>query len=776
MGYFLASGDGEAVRRAWVKRFAARLWTVDFARPMMAALTVPAVRTLRVELDFHTRGDLAGLIWASEDRWSHPLLAYATERDYRGVTLAFDWVSGPGVKAMDAVNGPTLTIEGRNAAGEAATWYVRLWNYATGTPSAARVELDFDDMQSGFGMADGAVWAADIDRMFISIVPEGYDGTGESLAAGISTWVELRNLAANGVRSAIAMGDAFLPEHRLRICSGYDDSYHQPPERLVEQWRALGYRGIGNHYVGMSHYFALAQVGAGRFEVADGLCASAIAWHRGLLRAAATAGLELIFSLSFEVFDAHAPAAWAQRDHAGGRALTGWEPPSTLLSPCNGDAVGWLAGIAASFAELMAEGGGAVRFQVGEPWWWLGPAGRPCFYDTATVAAWTAEHGASPPMMADVNGERTAAERQFLDWLGERLAAATFAVRDAAGALAADRFQSLLLFYAPQVLDDARPDLRRANMPVGWGWPAWDVLQLEDYDYVTGGDEAGQAKARREVSATLGYPEAEQHYLSGFVLRAQDAAVAWRRIGEAAAGAMRSEVAEVLVWAWPQVARDGFTWTGLGEGENAVGQFHDVRFPLELGFDAVGGPVFATQVAQLASGHEQRNMQWAQGRLSYDAAPGVRSESDLVRLLEFFRARRGQAYAFRFRDPIDWRSCGTDAAIDARDQLLGIADGGRLRFELVKRYGEVEGGEERRITRPVADSVVVSVDGGQVFGWELDDGGVVRFEEPPPQGAEVRAGFAFDVPVRFAADRIDISLSRWRGGELPAVPLVEVRE
>ena len=40
----------------------------------------------------------------------------------------------------------------------------------------------------------------------------------------------------------------------------------------------------------------------------------------------------------------------------------------------------------------------------------------------------------------------------------------------------------------------------------------------------------------------------------------------------------------------------------------------------------------------------------------------------------------------------------------------------------------------------------------------------------------MRAGFVFDVPVRFATDRLDVSLSRWKAGELPAVPLVEVRE
>ena len=45
-----------------------------------------------------------------------------------------------------------------------------------------------------------------------------------------------------------------------------------------------------------------------------------------------------------------------------------------------------------------------------------------------------------------------------------------------------------------------------------------------------------------------------------------------------------------------------------------------------------------------------------------------------------------------------------------------------------------------------------------------------------PDGAEVRCGYRFDVPVRFAVDRLEISMSGFRSGEVPSVPLVEIRE
>jgi uncharacterized protein (TIGR02217 family) len=111
------------------------------------------------------------------------------------------------------------------------------------------------------------------------------------------------------------------------------------------------------------------------------------------------------------------------------------------------------------------------------------------------------------------------------------------------------------------------------------------------------------------------------------------------------------------------------------------------------------------------------------------------------------------------------------------DQWLGSGDGLRLSFKLVKHYGAPGAGEERRITRPVPGTVRVAVDGEeQGEGWSLLPGGVVQFEAPPAAGADVRAGFLFDVPVRFDSDRLDVSLSGWQSGEPLSVPMAEIRE
>ena len=70
----------------------------------------------------------------------------------------------------------------------------------------------------------------------------------------------------------------------------------------------------------------------------------------------------------------------------------------------------------------------------------------------------------------------------------------------------------------------------------------------------------------------------------------------------------------------------------------------------------------------------------------------------------------------------------------------------------------------------------VSVDGVETSdGWTLD-GGTVVFDEAPADGAEIRAGFVFDVPVRFADDRLDIAGAAFAAGEAPSVGVVEIRE
>ncbi|MCP3735046.1 DUF2460 domain-containing protein [Sphingomonas sp. RP10(2022)] len=737
-----------------VSRFDPRFWTVNFPRPMMAAVTNPAADALRVDAVFYKHDDLAGLIWEAEDRFDHPLLKYETARDFRDCRLRFRWRSA-GVKPLDAVNGPTLTIEGRDAAGAARAWYVRLWNYAVGTPEDAVVTLDFAALAGGFllpGEAD-PVWAGDVDRMFVSLVAPDYDGSAAPLPAAREGWVELTGVACNGPGSVIGIGDAVLPEHGFAIASGYDDSYNLTPARLLRNALHLGYRGAITHYVGMSHYFRLDALYGGFYVGLTGgvLNVACVAWHRDFAGRARSLGYDVIWSLSYELFDAHCWNDWKQRAADGAPAQTGWEPPSTLLSPCHDGAMGYLRQVAAAFVGIGVGAGLAAKFQVGEPWWWTMPDGRPCLYDAAAVAAF------APVAIPTVRAAMDAAQRATMDRAGAALAASTTALAGWVKAAFAG-CETYLLTYLPTVLDAAAPELKRANMPVGWAYPAFDVLQLEDYDWVTEGDTASTARGVAAAQARLGYPVARQQYLSGFVLR-PDQAAQWSRIEAAAQTARARGVAAVVLWALPQVMRDGFVHF---EGDESVQDYDDVLFPLALGREAEVAPAFSTAILTAAGGAEQRSAGWAEARTSYDVGPGVRSEADIATLLAFFRARMGPARAFRLRDPFD---------ASGSDEGIGVGDGTQRRFELVKHYGA----SVRRIVRPVAGSVRVAVAGVPTQGFVVEADGVVVLDAAPAVGAEVSASFGFDVVVRFAEDRLRVARSTFLAGEAVSVPLIEVR-
>lgn len=200
--------------------------------------------------------------------------------------------------------------------------------------------------------------------------------------------------------------------------------------------------------------------------------------------------------------------------------------------------------------------------------------------------------------------------------------------------------------------------------------------------------------------------------------------------------------------------------------------FHEVRLPARLAFGSTGGVERRTEIVTLGSGYERRSTPWSQGRRRYLIGANLRALEDMAALTEFFEARRGRLFGFRFRDFADFKSCGPGGAPAATDQAIGTGDGERRTFALTKAYGEVS----RAITKPVEGSVSVAVAGVATTAFEVDWAtGSVTLAEPPEVGAVVTAGFVFDVPVRFDADRIEVTLESFGAGRMAAVPLIEVR-
>lgn len=208
--------------------------------------------------------------------------------------------------------------------------------------------------------------------------------------------------------------------------------------------------------------------------------------------------------------------------------------------------------------------------------------------------------------------------------------------------------------------------------------------------------------------------------------------------------------------------------------------FHEVRFPVEIGIRSRGGPERRTEIVTLGSGREERNARWAHSRRRYDAGFGVRSMAALSGVIAFFEERRGRLHGFRFKDRLDFQSCAPGAANTPLDQSLGTGDGVRNVFQLAKTYGQTHAPYTRAIRKPVAGSVVVAVAGiakiaGTDFTCDVTTGLVTFLPgKIPGTGAVVTAGFAFDVPVRFDTDQLEIDLASFDAGDVPSIPLIEI--
>lgn len=207
--------------------------------------------------------------------------------------------------------------------------------------------------------------------------------------------------------------------------------------------------------------------------------------------------------------------------------------------------------------------------------------------------------------------------------------------------------------------------------------------------------------------------------------------------------------------------------------------FHEVRFPTNLSFGSVGGPERHTDVVTLANGFEERNTPWAHSRRRYDAGIAMRGLDDIETLIAFFEARQGQIHGFRWKDWSDYRSGSALVDPGYLDQVIAIGDDVTSAFALFKTYHSGDHSYKRPITKPVAGTVRIGLDGTEQqegLHYEIDiTTDIVTFVTPPSAGLQITAGFEFDVPVRFDTGSIQTSVATFLAGDMPNVPIVEIR-
>ena len=196
--------------------------------------------------------------------------------------------------------------------------------------------------------------------------------------------------------------------------------------------------------------------------------------------------------------------------------------------------------------------------------------------------------------------------------------------------------------------------------------------------------------------------------------------------------------------------------------------FHEVQFPPDISYGASGGPGYSTSIVTTVSGHERRNANWAMARGRWNVAHGLKKREQVAELIAFFRARRGRAFGFRFKDWTDHQALA---------QSLGVGDGTAKTFQLVKHYASGGEIESRVIAKHVAGTVKVYRDGVEATsGWSVDTAtGLVTIATAPAAGVQITADFAFDVPVRFDSDQMEVTIETYQLGSWGPIPVVEIR-
>lgn len=197
--------------------------------------------------------------------------------------------------------------------------------------------------------------------------------------------------------------------------------------------------------------------------------------------------------------------------------------------------------------------------------------------------------------------------------------------------------------------------------------------------------------------------------------------------------------------------------------------FVETRFPTDIAYGSAGGPEYSTDVVIMQSGYEQRNSNWSQARIRYNVAYGVKTQAQLDALIAFFRARKGRADGFRFKDWTDYKIIG---------QPIGTGNGSATVFQLVKTYVSGAVTETRTITKPVSGTIQIYLSGvlqnGSAYTANTTNG-QITFTAPPGSGVAVTADFEFDIPARFDTDRMSATLETYGANSVDDIPVVEIR-
>lgn len=201
--------------------------------------------------------------------------------------------------------------------------------------------------------------------------------------------------------------------------------------------------------------------------------------------------------------------------------------------------------------------------------------------------------------------------------------------------------------------------------------------------------------------------------------------------------------------------------------------FHNVRFPEDVSWGSRGGPMFKTQIFESFRGQEKRNIDWSQPIMRFNVAYGVKTDVQMLNLLNFFNARQGRAYGFRYKNWANYRISNAPIA---------TGDGYSTRLPMWKFYGFNGARHYKRLRKIVKGSVTnvgIGAAGTMVEGVDYNinyETGEIALNNAPGYGIPVYAAtLEFDEAVRFDTDSMQSIIDGFNNQSLTDLPLIGVK-
>lgn len=344
----------------------------------------------------------------------------------------------------------------------------------------------------------------------------------------------------------------------------------------------------------------------------------------------------------------------------------------------------------------------------------------------------------------------------YLLWLEDKLGDRTTWLKDEVKA-AYPGTECTVLFYTPTISNPLAPMLTLVNFPQArWSSPEWDFIQVEDYEVIEFGNFDLQRSDLDVPIRDLGYTAADCQYFSGFNLLPATTFI-WEKIDKAIWQArVLKGYPEALVWARPQVCRDGWVYNQDDWPTYAANQPLPTYpvFPVlnQLGWSVMRSPVFNTLVSLHASGKEIRSPRAVYPRWEFTLTyEGLKSDGaqSFQALFSFFQSMKGRGNRFAFTDP-------ENNTVTAG--FIGTGDGFRTNFTLCRSVGlnyEEPVGFINSLTAVYVNGVLVDPADYQLWynnGITNNTYPQVLFDTPVADGAVVTADFSYYFLCRFYDD------------------------